>query len=59
MRRRRSITTSCPQQPANLESFLKEVEQFSITDYARALDQGDQLDAATKQQIAEKLHGYT
>jgi len=48
-----------PQQPANLEPFLKEVEQFAIADYARALDQGDQLDAATKQQIAEKLHAYT
>jgi carboxypeptidase C (cathepsin A) len=48
-----------PQQPANLEAFLKEVEQFAITDYARALDQGDQLDAAAKQQMAEKLHAYT
>ena len=48
-----------PQQPANLETFLREVEQFAITDYARALDQGDQLDAATRQQIAEKLHAYT
>jgi carboxypeptidase C (cathepsin A) len=47
-----------PQQPADLDAFLKEVEHFAITDYARALDQGDQLDAATKQQIAEKLHGY-
>jgi carboxypeptidase C (cathepsin A) len=32
-----------PQQPASLEPFLKDVEQFAITDYARALDQGDQL----------------
>jgi carboxypeptidase C (cathepsin A) len=48
-----------PQQPAALEPFLKEVEQFAITDYARALDQGDQLDAASRQQVAEKLHGYT
>ena len=48
-----------PQQPASLEPFLKDVEQFAITDYARALDQGDQLPPATKQQIAEKLHAYT
>ena len=48
-----------PQQPATLEPFLREVEQFAITDYARALDQGDRLDAAARQQIAEKLHAYT
>jgi carboxypeptidase C (cathepsin A) len=48
-----------PQQPANLEAFLREVEQFAITDYGRALDQGDRLDATTRQQIAEKLHAYT
>lgn len=47
-----------PQQPANLDTFLREVEQFAVTDYARALDQGDQLDDATKRQVAEKLHGY-
>jgi carboxypeptidase C (cathepsin A) len=48
-----------PQQPADLDAFLREVERFATTDYARALDQGDQLDAAAKQQIAEKLHAYT
>ncbi|MGE5245372.1 MAG: S10 family peptidase [Betaproteobacteria bacterium] len=48
-----------PQAPKDLDSFLKEVEQFAVTDYARALDQGDQLDATTRQQIADKLHAYT
>ena len=48
-----------PQQPADLSAFLKEVEQFAIGDYLRALEQGDQLDVATKQQVAEKMHGYT
>ncbi|HEX6550938.1 MAG TPA: peptidase S10 [Gammaproteobacteria bacterium] len=48
-----------PQQPQNLQAFLTEVEQFSTGDYLRALEKGDQLDAATKQQIAEKMHQYT
>ena len=48
-----------PQQPADLDSFLREVEHFAMTDYARALDQGDQIDPATKQQVADKLHSYT
>ena len=46
-------------QPADLESFLQDVEQFALGDYADALAQGanlpeDQLDA-----VAEKLHDYT
>ncbi|MHB8303463.1 MAG: S10 family peptidase [Acidobacteriaceae bacterium] len=48
-----------PQQPSSLEPFLKEVENFAMGDYARALGQGDQLSAADKQAIAEKLHNYT
>ena len=48
-----------PQQPSSLEPFLKEVENFSMGDYARALGQGDQLPATDKQAIAEKLHNYT
>ncbi|MGD8379598.1 MAG: peptidase S10 [Gammaproteobacteria bacterium] len=48
-----------PSQPKALEPFLKEVEQFAMGDYARALDRGDQLDPATRQQIAEKMHQYT
>lgn len=48
-----------PQQPKDLQAFLKEVEHFAMTDYAQALSQGDRLDAATKRRIAEKLHQYT
>ena len=48
-----------PTQPAALEPFLAEVEQFALTDYGLALAQGTQLPEATRQSIAEKLHGYT
>jgi len=45
--------------PANLETFLKEVETFAITDYALALHAGDELDPARRQAIAERYAGYT
>ena len=48
-----------PTQPAALEPFLAEVEQFAMGDYASALAQGSQLPEATRQAIAEKLHQYT
>jgi carboxypeptidase C (cathepsin A) len=48
-----------PTQPAALEPFLAEVEQFALSDYASALSQGSQLPEATRQAIAEKLHQYT
>lgn len=48
-----------PNQPKELEPFLEEVEQFAMGDYARALDMGDQIDDATKQQVAERMHQYT
>jgi carboxypeptidase C (cathepsin A) len=48
-----------PNQPAELEPFLKEVETFAMGDYAHALQQGTDLPASEKQAIAEKLHGYT
>ncbi len=48
-----------PQQPADLDTFLKQVEQFASTDYAQALMQGSQLDSATKQKVAEQMHQYT
>ena len=47
------------QRPANLETFLQEVEQFANTDYASALQQGSELDPQRKQQIAERLAQYT
>lgn len=48
-----------PNQPADLQPLLKEVEQFSLGDYAAALAQGSNLPQATRQSIAEKLHTYT
>jgi carboxypeptidase C (cathepsin A) len=48
-----------PQQPAALEPFLHEVEQYAQSDYAQALMAGASLDDARKQAVAEKLHQYT
>lgn len=48
-----------PQQPAALEPFLKEVEDFAMSEYAHALAQGTDLSSAEKQAVAEKLHNYT
>src|SRR5208283_4670205 len=47
-----------PQQPAALEPFLKEVEDFATGPYAHALALGTDLGAEEKQQVAEKLHEY-
>ncbi|HEX4180990.1 MAG TPA: hypothetical protein VHY32_09385 [Caulobacteraceae bacterium] len=47
------------QKPADLEAFLKAVEQFATTDYAMALHAGSELDPARKRAIAEKLAAYT
>jgi carboxypeptidase C (cathepsin A) len=48
-----------PSQPAALEPFLAEVEQYALGEYMAALLQGSELTEARKQAIAEKLHGYT
>jgi carboxypeptidase C (cathepsin A) len=48
-----------PSQPAALEPFLAEVEQYALGDYMSALLQGSDLGVARKQAVAEKLHGYT
>lgn len=45
--------------PADLAPFLDEVRTFALGDYARALAQGNRLDAATRQAIAGRLHRYT
>lgn len=47
-----------PDRPADLEAYLKEVEQFATTDYAVALQQGALLDPARKQAVAERLAHY-
>jgi carboxypeptidase C (cathepsin A) len=48
-----------PTQPAALEPFLAEVEQYAVGDYMSALLQGSELGTARKQVVAEKLHTYT
>jgi carboxypeptidase C (cathepsin A) len=48
-----------PQPPAQLEPFLREVEQYALGDYASALMQGAHLGEARKRAVAEKLHQYT
>jgi carboxypeptidase C (cathepsin A) len=48
-----------PSQPAALEPFLAEVEQYALGDYMSALLQGSELTEARRQAVAEKLHGYT
>jgi carboxypeptidase C (cathepsin A) len=48
-----------PNQPAALEPFLAEVEDFALGDYEAALLKGSLLTTTQKQAIAEKLHNYT
>ena len=45
--------------PADLQAYLREVEQFATTDYALALQQGSELDPARKQAVAERVARYT
>jgi carboxypeptidase C (cathepsin A) len=45
--------------PADLDAYLKEVEDFAAGDYAKALLAGAQLDPAQRQAIAERLARYT
>jgi carboxypeptidase C (cathepsin A) len=48
-----------PTQPAALEPFLKDVEDFAMGPYTHALAQGTDVGADEKQQTAEELHEYT
>ena len=48
-----------PTQPADLQPFLAEVEQWSMGEYATALLQGSNLTPDRRQAIAAKLHDYT
>jgi carboxypeptidase C (cathepsin A) len=45
--------------PADLRGFLDRVEAFATNDYALALMKGNDLPAAQRQAIAEKLSGFT
>jgi len=46
-------------QPTELEPFLREVEQFSLGEYATALLQGADLPEDRKHALADKLQSYT
>jgi len=46
-------------QYSDLKALLNEVEHFALTDYAAALLKGDQLPAAERAAIIDKLHQYT
>ncbi|MGD8689860.1 MAG: peptidase S10 [Gammaproteobacteria bacterium] len=48
-----------PGEHKELQPLLKEVEQFATTEYAHALSEGSELDDATFNRMAEKLHDYT
>src|ERR1700733_1621481 len=48
-----------PTQPAALEPFLAEVEQYAMGDYMSALLKGSELPETSKKAVAEKLHQYT
>ena len=48
-----------PDQPATLEPFLKEVEEFAMGPYSHALAMGTDLSQEEKQAVEEKLHSYT
>jgi carboxypeptidase C (cathepsin A) len=48
-----------PSQPAELQPWLHEVEQYALGDYASALLQGADLDPAKKAAVAAKLESYT
>jgi carboxypeptidase C (cathepsin A) len=47
-----------PNQPATLEPFLKEVEDYAMGPYTHALALGTDLSESEKQAVAEKLHEY-
>jgi len=48
-----------PNAPADLETYLHEVEKFSLGDYASALLQGADLEPGKKAAMAAKLESYT
>lgn len=48
-----------PTQPAALQPFLEEVENFALGEYETALLAGSTLPESQRQAIAQKLHNYT
>ena len=48
-----------PGAPADIETYLREVEAFATGDYALALQKGSELPAAKRREIAERYARYT
>jgi carboxypeptidase C (cathepsin A) len=48
-----------PTQPADLQSFLAQVQQFAMSQYSVALNAGNTLGQSEFSRIAQKLHDYT
>lgn len=45
--------------PNDLEAFIKEVEEWALSDYATALLMGGSLDPAHRNEVLEQMHQYT
>lgn len=45
--------------PTDLDAFVREVDEFALTDYANALRKGYAIDPAEKRAMAERLSAYT
>ena len=45
--------------PADLEAFMKEVEQWAMTDYATAILAGGAVDPQQRRTVLEQMHRYT
>ena len=45
--------------PADLDAFMEEVEEWSMTEYATALLRGGTLDEATRNRVIDQMHRYT
>jgi len=48
-----------PNRPADLSAFLRDVRQFALGDYARALLKGNALSDSDRSEIAHRLYQYT
>lgn len=45
--------------PENHDAFMKEVEEWALTEYATALLRGSTLDEETRTRIIDRMHRYT
>ena len=46
-------------QPADLDAFMKEVEDWALTDYATALIAGGTVDPGHRARVLQQMHEYT